>query len=67
MDKQAEARAEIQKIARRLATHRKGWNAATADAVPAAKAGREAGISEVELAKLFGVDRAGTIRRWLAQ
>jgi len=65
MEHQVEVRARIAKIAKRLATHRKGWRDATTDAVQAAKDGKQLGITEVELAQLFGVDRANTLRRWL--
>lgn len=57
--------------AKRVAARYHKANDARAEAVEAAKASARqlaaAGVNEVELAALFNVDRARTIRRWLGK
>ncbi|MGO9254575.1 MAG: hypothetical protein ACLP5J_25250 [Mycobacterium sp.] len=59
--------AEGRIIARKIA-HAKAQRKAVADtAREFVRRAHAAGATEVELAKLLGVDRANTIRRWLGK
>lgn len=60
-------RRKVDKAAADLLAARKGWNKATAYAAKVAVEAHEAGMSEVELARVLGVDRARTLRRWLGK
>jgi len=58
---------KIEKAAADLAAARKQWNKATEAAAKVAVQAAEAGVSEVDLARMLGVDRARTLRRWLGK
>jgi hypothetical protein len=58
---------KIEKAADDLAVARKQWNKATEAAAKVAVLAAEAGVSEVDLARMLGVDRARTLRRWLGK
>jgi hypothetical protein len=57
----------IEQAAANLATARAGWKQAVEDAKAVAIEAHQAGVTEVELAQLLGVDRARTLRRWLGK
>lgn len=58
---------KIEKAGADLAAARKQWHKATEAAAKVAVQAVEAGVSEVELARMLGVDRARTLRRWLGK
>lgn len=60
-------RRRIDKAAANLAAARKQWEKATSAAAEVAVAANDAGMTEVELARRLGVDRARTLRRWLGK
>lgn len=57
----------LARAANRLAAARAEWNAATEAAAGIARQAHENGVTEVELARALGVDRARTLRRWLGK
>jgi hypothetical protein len=57
----------IAAAAAELAAARLRLDKAKAEAIKVANAAHKAGVSEVELAKMLGVDRARTLRRWLGK
>lgn len=50
-----------------LATARQNWTDATEHAAQVAREAAAAGMNEVRLARLLGVDRSRTLRRWLGK
>lgn len=60
-------RRKIEKAAADLLAARKQWRKATDYAAKIAVEASEAGVSEVELARALGVDRARTLRRWVGK
>lgn len=60
-------RRRLDKVAADLAVARTQWRKATEAAAKAAVAAHDAGMTEVELAAILGVDRARTLRRWLGK
>jgi hypothetical protein len=62
---------QLRANARRAAAKYHRANATRVEAVEAAKVVAQqcsdAGITDVEIAELFGVDRARTVRRWLGK
>lgn len=62
-----EMAAEGRAIAKKLGQARQRWEDVTAAAKDFAQRAHDAGATEVEIAKLLGVDRARTLRRWLGK
>lgn len=60
-------RRKVEKAGADLAAARKQWQKSTAAAAEVALEAHDAGMTEVELAALLGVDRARTVRRWLGK
>lgn len=58
---------KVQDAATILFSAREAWTRATAHAAAVAQEAAEAGMNEVALAKLLGVDRSRTLRRWLGK
>lgn len=58
---------KIDKAAAELAAARKEWTRATNAAARVANEANAAGVTEVDLARMLGVDRARTLRRWLGK
>ena len=57
----------LTEAARSLATARQNWTDATDHAAQVAREAAAAGMNEVRLARLLGVDRSRTLRRWLGK
>lgn len=60
-------RRRLEQAGQKLATATERRSAAVAECRQLAQDAHAAGMTEVELAKLFKVDRARTIRRWLGK
>ena len=56
----------LEASAARVAAARAEWKAATDEAAGLTREAKNAGITEVDIAAKLGVDRARTVRRWLA-
>jgi len=60
-------RRKVEKAGADLLAARAQWQKSTAAAAKVAVQAHDAGMTEVELASILGVDRARTVRRWLGK
>lgn len=60
-------RRKVEKAGADLAAARTQWQKSTSAAAKIAVQAHDAGMTEVELAAILGVDRARTVRRWLGK